>query len=101
MLRGRTLSTFLIVVCGMIAIAATSVLGQDHGSHSARFLDRLRGHHDPEFEEIITVGQLAELIDRLDKSLDRRGQVVVKAPDVWGQNRMTQYRAEYEEQMKP
>jgi hypothetical protein len=26
--------------------------------------------------------------------------VVVKNPDVWGQNRMTQYRADYEAQMK-
>jgi hypothetical protein len=39
------------------------------------------------------------LVDRLDKELYRHGKVAVKSPDVWGQNRMTQYRAEFEDQM--
>ena len=37
--------------------------------------------------------------DHLDEAFCR-GQVVVKGPDVWGQNRLTQYRAEYEDQME-
>src|SRR5689334_16532884 len=50
--------------------------------------NQVRGYADPENAEIISVHQLACLIDHLDKSLYRRGQVVVKGPDVWGQNRL-------------
>ena len=60
----------------------------------------LWGYVDPDHAEVISVHQLTCLIDHLDKSLACRGQVVVKNPDVWGQNRMTQYRADYEAQMK-
>ena len=64
-------------------------------------VQRMWGYVDPDNAEIISVHQLACLIDHLDKSLFCRGQVVVKNPDVWGQNRLTEYRVEYENQMKP
>ncbi len=63
-------------------------------------VQRMWGYVDPDNAEIISMHQLACLIDHLDKSLFCRGQVVVKNPDVWGQNRLTQHRAEYEDQMK-
>jgi len=36
----------------------------------------------------------------LEHHLDHYGSIVAKAPDVWGQNRLTRHRAEYEEQMR-
>lgn len=42
---------------------------------------------------------VGQLIDQLDRELFRLGMIDVKAPDVWGQNRMTKYRAEFESQM--
>jgi len=68
--------------------------------HIDNLINSVRGYVDPENAEVISVHQLACLIDHLDKSLFCRGQVVVKNPDVWGQNRLTQYRAEYEDSMK-
>jgi hypothetical protein len=36
----------------------------------------------------------------LEHHLDHYGSIVAKAPDVWGQNRLTRHRAEYEAQMR-
>ncbi|MFM8414657.1 MAG: hypothetical protein ACKOCX_08025 [Planctomycetota bacterium] len=36
----------------------------------------------------------------LEHHLDHYGSIVAKAPDVWGQNRLTRHRAEYEDQMR-
>ena len=63
-------------------------------------VQRLWGYVAPDNAEIISVHQLGCLIDHLDKCLYDNGQVVVKGPDVWGQNRMTVFRGEYEDQMK-
>jgi len=50
-------------------------------------------------EPPLTVRQLGKLIDDLDGELFARGMIAIKAPDVWGQNRMTKFRAEYENEM--
>jgi hypothetical protein len=63
-------------------------------------LEKIKGCVDPASAVAPSVHQVAALIDHLDKSLYRRGTVVVKSPDVWGQNRMTQYRAEVEDKLK-
>jgi len=68
--------------------------------HIHDLINSVRGYVDPENAEIISVHQLACLIDHLDESLFYRGQIVVKAPDVWGQNRLTAHRSDYESQMK-
>jgi hypothetical protein len=47
----------------------------------------------------ITLKQAAAYVDMIDRRLFAEGTVGVKVPDVWGQNRMTVYRAEYETQM--
>ncbi|MCA9065515.1 MAG: hypothetical protein KDA96_20750, partial [Planctomycetaceae bacterium] len=44
-----------------------------------------------------SVERLANSIDRLEKQLDQYGTIVTKAPDVWGQARLTKYRHEYEQ----
>ena len=47
----------------------------------------------------ITLQQAAAYVDLIDRRLFAEGTIGVKVPDVWGQNRMTVYRAEYETQM--
>jgi hypothetical protein len=39
-------------------------------------------------------------IEWLERYLDRYGSIVAKQPDVWGQNRLTRHRYEYEEQLR-
>ena len=46
---------------------------------------------------LTTVERLASQIDKVEEHIDEYGTVVAKAPDVWGQARMTKYRREYEE----
>src|SRR5262249_42081124 len=46
-----------------------------------------------------TVEDVGRMIDELDRELFKLGTINVKAPDVWGQNRMTKYRTEFEDQM--
>ena len=46
----------------------------------------------------LTLQQLAHEISHVESEI-ARGTIGVKAPDVWGQNRMTKYRAEYEKTM--
>ena len=48
---------------------------------------------------VTNVEELGDLIDELDAKLYRLGKVVVKSPDVWGQNRMTRYRAAFDQEM--
>jgi hypothetical protein len=55
---------------------------------------------EPDGSSPLTVRQIAGLIDELDKKLYHYGKIAVKSPDVFGQNRMTGYRADYEDQMK-
>jgi hypothetical protein len=47
----------------------------------------------------LTLKEAACLIDCIDKELFNKGTIGIKAPDIWGQNRMTAYRAEFEGQM--
>jgi hypothetical protein len=47
----------------------------------------------------ITLKQAAAYVDLIDKRLFDSGTIGVKVPDVWGQNRMTVHRAEFETQM--
>jgi hypothetical protein len=56
-------------------------------------------HRDVAVEEPLAMKELAHLIREIDAALFRKGMVGVKAPDVWGQNRLTKYRAEYEKEM--
>jgi hypothetical protein len=83
----------LILILFLGSLAPTTVYGQGLIRH---FLG-----HDEEDEcyEILTVEDLAKLIDRLDKELYRYGKVAVKSPDIWGQNRMTRYRDDFEKEM--
>ena len=46
------------------------------------------------------VDQLADEIDWLQAHINAHGSIVAKHPDVWGQNRLTRARYEYEEQLR-
>ncbi len=50
-------------------------------------------------EEPITLKRAAYMVDCMDNELFRTGTIGIKSPDVWGQNQMTRYRAEFENQM--
>jgi len=39
-------------------------------------------------------------LDWLERFVDRYGSIVAKQPDVWGQNRLTRHREEYEDQLR-
>lgn len=43
--------------------------------------------------------QLARTLDDLEKKLNKDGTVVAKAPDIWGEARLTKHRQEFERQM--
>ncbi len=66
--------------------------------HAGDLLDRWRAAECPASGPV-TFAQLAGRVDELDRTLFREGMIAVKAPDVWGQNRMTKYRAEFETNM--
>lgn len=46
-----------------------------------------------------SVEHLAEKLDKLEKQMQYTGRITVKAPDVWGQARLTAHREEFERQM--
>ena len=50
-------------------------------------------------DQPLTLKEVAYLVDCIDQKLSCTGTIGVKSPSVWGQNRMTRYRAEYESQM--
>jgi hypothetical protein len=43
---------------------------------------------------------MARQVDWLLHHINTHGSIVAKEPDVWGQNRLTQHRYDYEEQMR-
>ncbi len=50
-------------------------------------------------DEPLTLKEVAYQVDCIEGKLAHAGTIGVKIPDVWGQNRMTRYRAEFELQM--
>ena len=53
----------------------------------------------PKTNQDPTIETLAANIDWLEHQIDRWGTVVAKSPDVWGEARLTKYRAEVEQQL--
>ena len=45
------------------------------------------------------VVQLARTLDELEKKLNQDGTVAIKAPDIWGEARLTKHRQEFEREM--
>lgn len=55
----------------------------------------LRDRSTPE----AALARLARTVDGLEWEIVREGTIGIKAPDIWGQDRMTKSRAEYEQQL--
>lgn len=54
-------------------------------------------HNEPPPKTMI---QLANVLDIIEEGIRDDGTVVMQTPSVWGQNRMTRYRKDFEDQMK-
>ncbi len=89
-LFGKRRWTPVILVMGAIIQDPLSVYGG--------VLENIKGQFISD-ENPITLKDAACLVDCIDKELAKTGIISIKTPDVWGQNRMTRYRAEYETQM--
>ncbi len=99
----RLKSLALGLAAGCLALVQS---GQAHGQMTGlgqMVVDRFSeatGYEADECPPIVTVNDLARLIDHLDKKLYHYGKIAVMGPSVFGQNRMTGYRQDYEDQMK-
>jgi hypothetical protein len=82
-------------------------LGAEHASAGevGRMLRGLtaplhHARHPPSPPADPCVEDLAARIAWVQRRLERDGSIVAKQPDVWGQNRLTAHRLEYEEEMR-
>ncbi|MFM8707227.1 MAG: hypothetical protein ACKOHK_03855, partial [Planctomycetia bacterium] len=100
----RTRASKLIPAAIVLATAAAASLaaagepgGLFHGlTAPVRALHRKKPPTCPDD----AVERLAAEIDWLEAHIKAHGSIVAKQPDVWGQNRLTRARHEYEEQMR-
>ena len=86
------ISTLITVSILMVLLASAS--------NGQGLLRRIRERNSQVIGGPLTIEKLAELVDDLEEDLFEEGTIGVKSPDVWGQNRMTSYRVEYENEMK-
>lgn len=56
-------------------------------------------HREPKVNGDPSMMSLATDLDHLEKHIDWYGSVTVKSPDIWGQQRLTRYREEFEKEM--
>ncbi len=84
----RSMGAALCATSGLLLMAAIALPTTEAGG---RLRNPMRGRN--------SVEDLAEAIDKLERGLQYYGRVTAKAPDVWGQARLTQHRREFEEQM--
>ena len=82
----RFIRKSLCVASGLCVLATGSVPPVTYGANPFR-------------RQRTSVESLAETIDKVERSLQYHGRVTVKAPDVWGQARLTRHRQEFETQM--
>jgi len=92
------LAAFAAFVGGPLSVSnAGELSGILHGlTTPVRALHRKK----PEACKDDVVERLAAEIDWLKTHIDAYGSIVAQHPDVWGQNRLTRARSEYEEQMR-
>jgi hypothetical protein len=83
---------------GIIVTVAILALSLAPQTACAQLFHRAKARPDPE-EMPPTLAQVAAMVDDLDRTLFALGMIDVKSPDVWGQNRMTRHRDEFERTM--
>ena len=80
----------LILAMSFAGVAVTSAFG-----YSGIF------DHPPFTSSPPTLTDVARMIDNIQSDILNQGTVVVKQPDIWSQARMTKFRKEFEDTMRP
>ena len=100
----RTSVSNLVCVAILLAgstVAPTTTAGELGGIlHSLTTPVRALHRKKPPACKDDVVDRLADEIDWLQAHMNAHGSIVAKHPDVWGQNRLTRARYEYEEQLR-
>jgi hypothetical protein len=100
----RTLVSKLVCATILLAgstVAPTTTAGELGGIlHSLTTPVRALHRKKPPACKDDVVDRLADEIDWLQAHINAHGSIVAKHPDVWGQNRLTRARYEYEEQLR-
>ena len=92
-------STLTAMVCWIAA--ATPAGAEFPGIFRTLSAPFRAAHRDaPALPDDPCLDQLAGEVAWLESHINAYGSIVAKEPDVWGQNRLTQHRAEYEKQMQ-
>jgi len=100
-LRGVVRAAIAVAVATVVTVARPVPAGEIRGLlHGLTAPVRALHHKQPPICKDDAVVRLADEIDWLKAHLAAHGTIVAKQPDVWGQNRLTRARAEYEEQMR-
>ena len=92
---------FTVTVAGAVAVVPSGARAE-----FPRFFRGLTSpfraahRHAPPLPADPCLDRLADEVAWLEHHVNHYGSIVAKAPDVWGQNRLTQHRAEYEKQMQ-
>jgi hypothetical protein len=90
----------------MLLVVATSLIATPAAAEFPRLFRSLTApfratHRDaPPLPADPCLDQLTGEVAWLEHHVNHFGSIVAKAPDVWGQNRLTRHRAEYEDQMR-
>lgn len=96
----QTIGRLLLATLALLPAAAAT------GGDFTRFFNGLSGvakakHRTPPAIDCDPrTDQVSDEIDWLKHFLDRYGSIVAKQPDVWGQNRLTRHRQEYDDQLR-
>lgn len=83
------LAALILALWAGIAREAAAQHGPFHRHRLAKQEEALLQPRSPE--------EIAKLLDHIDKELQAYGRVLVKSPDVYGQNRLTQYKIAFED----
>lgn len=80
-------------ICGMlVAVLVSGDLGRVSFAGGLPFFKKSRPK--------TCLEQAAIEVDRLERELHQTGTVVIKAPDIWGESRLTKHRQEFEREME-
>lgn len=93
-IRAVCAMTICAALCRVESRAAGG--GLFHKRKSVDESTRTHAHKNPEG---VGLADVARQIDELDRELFREGTIGVKSPDVWGQNRLTRHRVQFEKEM--
>jgi hypothetical protein len=96
--RGAIRAVCAIIICAALCRVESRAAGGGlfHKRKSVDESTRTHAHKNPEG---VGLADVARQIDELDRELFREGTIGVKSPDVWGQNRLTRHRVQFEKEM--